>query len=416
MNIDSTLNDGVVAAKANKGMIARLQFEQVTEIDPNCVIGWVWLAWTCDSPEQANSHLRKAQKLEPNNETVKKFLEVASTLDQFDPEKGIGPAVVGAQVKPAAAQVKPATQRQQSPASSKTGNQVEASPRKTETQAAKQKPADAKPLGDSPNKDQSPSSHEGQPSTETPTIEFDDGEAAAAAERERAAKAFAFIANKAASVASDGKADSPEAKASVAEQVNATPAPSGASTSNAAKPSEDLEAELHKLTANIEQMQEEIRAETAQQQQPTTTPVAEIIDAPSSSAEEPKGANSGTILIVDDSATVRKIVSMTLETAGYNVISAEDGIEATKILVKSSPNLILLDIKMPRMSGYKLCKLIKAHPDTSSIPVIMLSGKDGVFDKLRGKMVGCNDYISKPFESADLLASVSEHINMFIPQ
>jgi twitching motility two-component system response regulator PilG len=120
----------------------------------------------------------------------------------------------------------------------------------------------------------------------------------------------------------------------------------------------------------------------------------------------------GTVLVVDDSPTVRKIVTMTLEADGYEVVTAEDGVDATKVLVNFSPNLILLDINMPRMGGYKLCKLVKSHPDTSGIPVVMLSGKDGLFDKLRGKLVGCDEYISKPFESEELLKCVREHINV----
>ena len=118
----------------------------------------------------------------------------------------------------------------------------------------------------------------------------------------------------------------------------------------------------------------------------------------------------GVVLAVDDSPTVRKLVTMTLEGGGYDVRTAENGIEAMKMLVSFTPGLILLDVNMPRMDGYKLCKLIKSHDKTHRIPVVMLSGKDGVFDKLRGKLVGCNDYISKPFESAELLKTVRTYV------
>ncbi len=101
---------------------------------------------------------------------------------------------------------------------------------------------------------------------------------------------------------------------------------------------------------------------------------------------------------------------MTLKSGGYNVKTAEDGVEAMKLLTNITPNLILLDVNMPRMDGYKLCKLIKRHDRTKFIPVVMLSGKDGLFDKLRGTLVGCDDYISKPFRSADLLSHVEKYL------
>ena len=116
------------------------------------------------------------------------------------------------------------------------------------------------------------------------------------------------------------------------------------------------------------------------------------------------------ILAVDDSPTVRKLVTMTLKSGGYNVTTAEDGVEAMKLLASVTPSLILLDVNMPRMDGYKLCKLLKRHDKTKFIPVIMLSGKDGMFDKLRGTLVGCDDYISKPFRSADLLNHVESYL------
>jgi CheY-like chemotaxis protein len=119
-----------------------------------------------------------------------------------------------------------------------------------------------------------------------------------------------------------------------------------------------------------------------------------------------------TILVVDDSATVRKTLTVLLQSKGYNVVTAEDGVEATRLLVDSFPNLILLDINMPRMSGYQLCKLIKAHPETSVIPVVMISSN--TFDKIRCNLVRCDDYISKPFEPEVLLQRVRRHINMDI--
>ena len=116
------------------------------------------------------------------------------------------------------------------------------------------------------------------------------------------------------------------------------------------------------------------------------------------------------VMVVDDSPTVRKLVSMTLERRGYRVISAFDGVAAIKELGTCRPDLILLDINMPRLDGYRLCKLIKKHEATQSIPVVMLSGKDGMFDKLRGRLVGCSDYITKPFEADALTHKVAKYL------
>lgn len=116
------------------------------------------------------------------------------------------------------------------------------------------------------------------------------------------------------------------------------------------------------------------------------------------------------VMVVDDSPTVRKLVSLTLERRGYRVISAFDGVAAIKELGCNRPDLILLDINMPRLDGYRLCKLIKKHEVTQSIPVVMLSGKDGMFDKLRGRLVGCSDYITKPFEADALTVKVAKYL------
>jgi twitching motility two-component system response regulator PilG len=116
------------------------------------------------------------------------------------------------------------------------------------------------------------------------------------------------------------------------------------------------------------------------------------------------------VMVVDDSPTVRKLVALTLERRGYRVISAFDGVAAIKELGSCRPDLILLDINMPRLDGYRLCKLIKKHEATQAIPVVMLSGKDGMFDKLRGRLVGCSDYITKPFEADALTHKVAKYL------
>ena len=107
------------------------------------------------------------------------------------------------------------------------------------------------------------------------------------------------------------------------------------------------------------------------------------------------------ILVVDDSATVRKLISGKLSKSGHNVVSASDGVEALEKMAEQVPDLVLLDITMPRMDGYEVCKQIRANPACSHVPVVMISGKDGFFDKVRGKMAGTTGYVTKPFRPRD---------------
>ena len=111
-------------------------------------------------------------------------------------------------------------------------------------------------------------------------------------------------------------------------------------------------------------------------------------------------------MVVDDSRTVQRMVSSTLERQLYRVSIAEDGLQALAKLNDELPALILLDITMPRMDGYQVCKVISGNQAFKHIPVVMLSGKDGFFDKVRGKMVGASDYITKPFEAEFLVKAV----------
>lgn len=116
-----------------------------------------------------------------------------------------------------------------------------------------------------------------------------------------------------------------------------------------------------------------------------------------------------TILIIDDSPTIQKIVSITLEQEGYRVLIASDGMQAMARLNEAVPDLILLGINLPHMDGYQVCKIIKGNSLIKDVPVIMLSGKDGFFDKMRGRMAGATDYITKPFQPATLLRAVEKH-------
>lgn len=121
----------------------------------------------------------------------------------------------------------------------------------------------------------------------------------------------------------------------------------------------------------------------------------------------PKGK---TILVVDDSATVRKLISSKLEKCGHNVLCAVDGVEAMETLERLVPDLVLLDIAMPRMDGYSVCKLIRSKESVKDVPVVMISGKDGFFDKVRGKMAGTTGYITKPFGPETLMKALETYL------
>lgn len=116
------------------------------------------------------------------------------------------------------------------------------------------------------------------------------------------------------------------------------------------------------------------------------------------------------ILVVDDSPTVRKLIAGKLEKSGHEVFCAEDGVAAMSQLETVVPDLVLLDITMPRMDGYEVCKRIRSNDKTKDVPVVMISGKDGFFDKVRGRMAGTSGYITKPFGPETLMKAVETYL------
>jgi CheY-like chemotaxis protein len=122
-------------------------------------------------------------------------------------------------------------------------------------------------------------------------------------------------------------------------------------------------------------------------------------------------AKNRKILVVDDSPTVRKLISGKLEKCGHEVVCAVDGVDALEKINELVPDLVLLDITMPRMDGYQVCKLIRNNESTKDVPVVMISGKDGFFDKVRGRMAGTSGYITKPFGPETLMKTVEAYLN-----
>jgi twitching motility two-component system response regulator PilG len=112
------------------------------------------------------------------------------------------------------------------------------------------------------------------------------------------------------------------------------------------------------------------------------------------------------VLVIDDSNTIRRSAEIFLKQGGHEVMLAEDGFDALSKVNDYAPHLIFCDILMPRLDGYQTCAIIKRNPNFAATPIIMLSSKDGVFDKARGRMVGSEEYLTKPFTKDQLLQAV----------
>lgn len=116
------------------------------------------------------------------------------------------------------------------------------------------------------------------------------------------------------------------------------------------------------------------------------------------------------VMVIDDSNTIRKSAEIFLTQAKCQVVVAEDGFDALAKIADHQPDIVFCDIMMPRLDGYQTCALIKKNPRFSATPVIMLSSKDGLFDRARGRMVGSDEYLTKPFTKDSLLKTVSAHV------
>ena len=127
------------------------------------------------------------------------------------------------------------------------------------------------------------------------------------------------------------------------------------------------------------------------------------------SQEAPADSASIRVLVIDDSNTNRRSAEIFLKQGGYEVLLAEDGFDALSKVNDHTPDLIFCDILMPRLDGYQTCAIIKRNVKFAGVPVIMLSSKDGLFDKARGRMVGSEDYLTKPFTKDQLLQAVEQH-------
>ena len=125
--------------------------------------------------------------------------------------------------------------------------------------------------------------------------------------------------------------------------------------------------------------------------------------------ERSAGSKKLRVLVVDDSATIRRSAETMLANEGYEVITAENGFEALSKITRHQPDLIFVDIMMPRLDGYQTCAIIKNNAEFRDTPVVMLTSKDGLFDMARGRVVGSDQYLTKPFTREELLGAVKQH-------
>ncbi len=118
------------------------------------------------------------------------------------------------------------------------------------------------------------------------------------------------------------------------------------------------------------------------------------------------------VMVIDDSKTIRRTAETLLSKAGCEVITAEDGFDALSKIADTQPSIIFVDIMMPRLDGYQTCALIKNNADFKGTPVIMLSSKDGLFDRAKGRIVGSDQYLTKPFSKDELLSAIRDHVKV----
>lgn len=115
------------------------------------------------------------------------------------------------------------------------------------------------------------------------------------------------------------------------------------------------------------------------------------------------------VMVIDDSSTICKSAELFLSKAGFTVVTVGDGFEALSKIIEESPDLIFIDVLMPKLDGLQTCQIIKRNPDFENTPIIFLSSKDGEFDKARGLMVGADDYLTKPFSKEQIVDIVKKY-------
>ncbi len=362
------LTDTASAIAAGDRELAQQEIESVMPENTDCPTAWLMRAFTSESMSECETAISRALDLDPNNETA------IAGLNWFHGIQALAEWQIGA-----------ARQAEEAARQAELERQAELK-RQAEEEAARQAELE----------------RQAEEAARQAELERQAEESARLAELERQAE-LQRQAEEAARLAELER--QAEIQRQAAEAARQAEIERQAQTEQLAESKTD--EELDRLQQEVETLAGEV-----QQEVEMPTAVAESNQSGKPVSGEERSSSQSLILAVDDSPTVRKLVSLTLGANGFEVLTAADGIEALNILSDTLPDLILCDINMPRLGGYKLCKFVKKHERTQSIPVVMLSGKDGVFDKMRGKLNGCDDFISKPFESEELVAKIREHLEV----
>jgi twitching motility two-component system response regulator PilG len=142
------------------------------------------------------------------------------------------------------------------------------------------------------------------------------------------------------------------------------------------------------------------------------TPGGDVNDkAQQSDGAQDQASLNVKVMVIDDSKTIRRSAETLLKKAGCEVVTAIDGFEALAKITVHKPDIIFVDIMMPRLDGYQTCALIKNNQAFKATPVIMLSSKDSIFDRARGRIVGSEKYLTKPFSKEDLISAITTHVS-----
>jgi twitching motility two-component system response regulator PilG len=136
-----------------------------------------------------------------------------------------------------------------------------------------------------------------------------------------------------------------------------------------------------------------------------------LLEVPVGSEAQATGLDGLKVLVIDDSKTIRRTAETLLKKEGCEVVTAVDGFEALSKIADHKPDIIFVDIMMPRLDGYQTCLLIKKNDAFRKTPVIMLSSKDGLFDRARGRIAGSEQYLTKPFTKDELLGAIQNHVH-----
>lgn len=417
MSVTRTLNplgELVALAKAGNRLLAEHQLRRQLHECPELIddpAAWLWLAWLADSPQAMEQVLTRARERHCDNPMIQAGLQWARGLSQFTVseapvEAAYAPAepeyqthepqdeaaidsaesivqgvqqVFGAPVGRSSASFKltktaefvlpPPSEELVAETARPSGNAPVGQSHSVEDDIfslVSEEPIAEEPVADSvapPPSSTSPMSGAWYPAKDEPPVSAQQYEASTSRTNDRAG--------------------APDARLTAKPKETQSPSKSGA---------------FRAPEAAAQQKSGDTTVPKAGAKQPANTAPA---------ANNGRGP-SAHVLVVDDSPTVRKLLTLMLTQHGYGVSSAVDGVDAVKSIAANSPDLIITDINMPRLDGYKLCKLVTRNDKTRHIPVVMISA--GVIDRLRGKLAGCTDYLTKPITPESLLSVVESSL------